>query len=118
MSVQSRERTFRVVDELEDDVAPRKNAAGHASWHEAAAGGSTRVVVGRSGPSAAQLPLARTPETQGHLRLGLKVTHQSPEKKQEPPRNHRVGLISFDKGTLRADSMTVGAATIRAARCS
>ena len=83
MSVRTRERTFRRVEELEEDVAPRKEAAGHASRHGAVAGGCARVVVGRSGPSNAQLPLAGALPRGGAPPAVAEVTLQSPEKKEE-----------------------------------
>ena len=46
------ESAIRLVDELEEDVGGRKQAADRVTQHGAAAGGFARVVAGRSGPSA------------------------------------------------------------------
>ena len=48
--------------------------------------------------------------------LEQELTYQSPEKKQQRPRNHRVDVISPDKAILRADSLTDLAAGVGAVR--
>ena len=69
-SVGPREHTFRRVDELEEEDAGRKPAAGHATQHVARLGGCLRVVAEDTGPSAAHPLLAGMPRNEGDHHAG------------------------------------------------
>ena len=77
-----------------------------ATRHEASARRLRRVVAEDTGPSAAHMLLAGMPRKQGLLMLELELTYQSPEKKEEHPRNHIGGFISTANCTPPAESVT------------